>query len=158
MLHTAGIENAALFVVAIDNRDAAVEVVKYARRTYPKVRILARAFDRGHGYLLRQAGAHIVESETYHSALELGGIAMEELGRHPFEIQQQKNAYKFIEKENSDTLYQAWADDSEGERFDNNYRKLFMDLEHAIKKAIGRDRLEKHSLAERGWTPPPKEE
>ena len=156
LLHTAGIEHASAFVVAIDNRESSVELVKYVHHSYPDVKIIARAFDRGHSYLLRQAGANIIESETYHSALELGVHAMKALGDHPFFVEQQKAAYKNVEEQKSDLLYQAWLDDSQGERFDNNYLKLFMQLEEHIADAMGKDKRGIHSLSEREWTPPPK--
>ncbi|MCA0936498.1 monovalent cation:proton antiporter-2 (CPA2) family protein [Vibrio alginolyticus] len=157
MLHTAGIEEAAALVVAIDNREASVELVKYVKHTYPKIKILARAFDRGHGYLLRQAGADVIESETYHSALELGGHTMKVLGIHPFFVEQQKATYKRVEERKSEMLYKAWEDDSEGERFDNNYRLLFIQLEEKMSEEMRKDRHDKLSRSERGWTPPPKE-
>ncbi|OLQ88813.1 potassium transporter [Vibrio ponticus] len=156
LLHTAGIEEAAMVVVAMDNRDASLELVKYIKHTYPKVTILARAFDRGDSYLLRQAGADIIESETYHSAIELGAHALRELGQHPFHVEQQKASYKRVEEKKSDMLYQAWLDDASGERFDNNYRQLFIHLEEQIKLALATDRADKHNNDERGWTPPPK--
>ena len=156
LLHTAGIENASAFVVAIDNRESSVELVKYVHHTYPDIKVIARAFDRGHSYLLRQAGADVIESETYHSALELGVHAMKALGHHPFFVEQQKSAYKNVEEQKSDLLYQAWIDDSEGERFDNNYIKLFVQMEEHIADAMGKDKRGIHSLSEREWTPPPK--
>ncbi|MGI9945793.1 monovalent cation:proton antiporter-2 (CPA2) family protein [Vibrio hyugaensis] len=156
MLHTAGIEHAAAIVVAIDNQEASVELVKYVKHTYPKVKVIARAFDRGHSYLLRQAGADIIESETYHSALEMGGHVMKSLGIHPFYVEQQKATYKRVEDRKSDMLYEAWADDSEGERYDNNFRQLFIHLEEKMAEEMQKDRHDKLSRSERGWTPPPK--
>jgi CPA2 family monovalent cation:H+ antiporter-2 len=156
LLHTAGIEHAAALVVAIDDREHSVELVKYVKHTYPKVKVITRAFDRGHGYLLRQAGADIIESETYHSALEIGGHAMKTLGLHPFFVEQQKATYKRVEDRKSDKLYAAWASDSEDERFDNNYRDLFVRLEEVMAEEMKKDRSDKHARSERGWTPPPK--
>ncbi|MBW3695663.1 potassium transporter [Vibrio sp. T187] len=156
LLHTAGIEEAALLVVAIDNQESSVELVKYVKHTYPHVKILVRAFDRGHSYRLKAAGADFIESETYHSALEVGSEALRSLGYHPFFVEQQKSTYKNVENRKSDVLYQAWLDDSEGDRFDNNYRKLFMHLEESIKADMQKDRSDKHARSERGWTPPPK--
>ncbi|NOH27735.1 monovalent cation:proton antiporter-2 (CPA2) family protein [Vibrio mediterranei] len=156
ILHTAGIEDVKLLIIAIDNQETNVELVKYVKHTYPHVKILTRAFDRGHGYQLRQAGADYIESETYHSALELGAKTMKCLGFHPFFIEQQKSIYKTIEDKQSDRLYKAWADGADGEeRYDNNYRDLFIELEGFIKDAMQVDRNDKHSR-ERGWTPPPK--
>jgi len=86
----------------------------------------------------------------------MGAEAMRSLGQHPFHVEQQKIAYKKVENQSSDKLYQAWLDDSEGERFDNNYRKLFIELEGTIKHAMSKDRSDKHNQSERAWTPPPK--
>ncbi|MCL9776678.1 monovalent cation:proton antiporter-2 (CPA2) family protein [Vibrio methylphosphonaticus] len=155
MLHTAKLEEAKLFVIAIDNYEASVELVKYVKHTYPHVKVLVRAYDRGHLYQLKQAGADYIEPETYHSALELGSKAMRCLGFHPFFVEQQKTIYKSIETKQSNTLYTGWKNVTEGERYDNNYRQLFMELEELIKEAMKVDRNDKHSR-ERGWTPPPK--
>ncbi|MEG3219942.1 monovalent cation:proton antiporter-2 (CPA2) family protein [Vibrio gigantis] len=156
LLHTAGIEEAAMLVVAIDNQDSSVELVKYVKHTYPKVKILARAFDRGHSYRLREAGADFVESETYHSALEMGAQALRSLGHHPFFVEQQKSTYQRVESRKSEKLYQAWSEAEENPRYDNNYRQIFIHLEEAMKEDMKKDRSDKHSRSERGWTPPPK--
>ena len=156
LLHTAGIEEAAMLVVAIDNQDSSIELVKYVKHTYPKVKILARAFDRGHSYRLREAGADFVESETYHSALEMGAEALRSLGHHPFFVEQQKSTYQRVESRKSEKLYQAWSEAEENPRYDNNYRQIFIHLEEAMKEDMKKDRSDKHSRSERGWTPPPK--
>ncbi|MEZ9644525.1 MULTISPECIES: monovalent cation:proton antiporter-2 (CPA2) family protein [Vibrio] len=156
LLHTAGIEEAAMLVVAIDNQDSSVELVKYVKHNYPKVKILARAFDRGHSYRLREAGADFVESETYHSALEMGAEALRSLGHHPFFVEQQKSTYQRVESRKSEKLYQAWSEAEENPRYDNNYRQIFIHLEEAMKEDMKKDRSDKHSRSERGWTPPPK--
>ncbi|CAH8182105.1 hypothetical protein VAE130_150001 [Vibrio aestuarianus] len=72
-------------------------------------------------------------------------------------MEQQKSAYKRIEREQSDELYNAWSSESGEDRFDNNYRKLFMQLEKRLANAMNSDRSDQHSLSERGWTPPPKD-
>ena len=156
LLHTAGIEEAAMLVVAIDSQDSSVELVKYVKHTYPNVKILARAFDRGHSYRLREAGADSVVSETYHSALEMGADALRSLGHHPFFVEQQKSTYQRVESRKSEKLYQAWSDAEENPRYDNNYRQIFIHLEEAMKEDMKKDRSDKHSRSERGWTPPPK--
>ncbi|WP_261818034.1 monovalent cation:proton antiporter-2 (CPA2) family protein [Vibrio gallicus] len=156
MLHTAGIEGAKALVIAIDNQEATTELVKYVKHTYPHVKVMARAFDRGHFYLLRQAGADHIESETFHSALELGTQTLRCMGFHPFQIEQQRHAYIQIEKESSNDLYHAWLDHSEEERYDNNFIKLFIELEDKVRNMMNSDRSDKHDKGERGWTPPPK--
>lgn len=156
LLHTAGIEEAAMLVVAIDNQDSSVELVKYVKHSYPSVKILARAFDRGHSYRLREAGADFVESETYHSALEMGAQALRSLGHHPFFVEQQKSTYQRVESRKSEKLFKAWSEAEDNPRYDNNYRQIFIHLEEAMKEDMKKDRSDKHSRSERGWTPPPK--
>ncbi|WP_456297199.1 monovalent cation:proton antiporter-2 (CPA2) family protein [Vibrio sp. AK197] len=157
LLLQAGVEEAAMVVVAIDSRENSINLVKYLKHAHPQIKVLARAFDRGHSYRLRQVGADFIELETYHSALEIGGIALRELGQHPFTVEKQKTAYKRVEKASSDELYQAWLGESGSEeRFDNNYAKLFIQLEERIRNEMSFEHTDQHSRTERGWAPPPK--
>jgi glutathione-regulated potassium-efflux system ancillary protein KefC/glutathione-regulated potassium-efflux system protein KefB len=80
LLRTAGVEKARLLVVAIDDRDKAVELVEAARQAFPGLKILARAWDRRHAYELLAAGADEVERETFEGGLALGRRALERLG------------------------------------------------------------------------------
>jgi CPA2 family monovalent cation:H+ antiporter-2/glutathione-regulated potassium-efflux system ancillary protein KefC len=156
LLHTAGIEKAAAIVVAIDNKEASKELVVYIKHTYPNVKIIARAFDRGHSYALRLAGADTIISETYYSALEAGKQALNDVGFHPFQVEQQKNAFVSLEEAGAEKLYTTWRDASEEDRYNVDFQKLFIELEEAISSAMNSDRADKHARTERGWTPPPK--
>ena len=80
LLRAAGAEHARLLVIAIDNRDRAVEMVETARHAFPDLPILARAYDRRHAYELLRAGATEVERETFESALNFGRKALVRLG------------------------------------------------------------------------------
>ncbi|TQF70353.1 monovalent cation:proton antiporter-2 (CPA2) family protein [Pseudoalteromonas luteoviolacea] len=156
LLHTAGIEDAKSLVIAIDDRESTKALVHYVKHTYPHVNVITRAFDRGHNYELKNAGADTIVNETYHSALEVGANAMTSLGYHPFLVEQKKHAFIKTEQQASQSLYEQWKLRSKGEQYDHDYRKLFMQIEEAIKDAMQSDRIDKHSLDERGWTPPPK--
>lgn len=156
LLHTAGIDEAACLVIAIDDKVRAVEMTEMVRRHHPQVKILARAYDRGHGYQLQQAGADEVVSETYYSALELGGQVLTELQYHPFHAEQIKRAFLDVEEKHHDELYEAWADITEDIKFSSQYSQLFMKLEETLGETMTIDRSDRHSRSERGWTPPPK--
>jgi voltage-gated potassium channel Kch len=80
LLRTAGAEKAKLLVVAVDDRDKALEVVEAAKQTFPHLTVVARAYDRPHAYELLKRGADYVERETYESALNLGRQALVRLG------------------------------------------------------------------------------
>lgn len=156
LIHTAGIEKASLFVVAIDQRDASVALVRYIKHTYPHIRILARAFDRGHYHEIRNAGADWIVKETFHSALEMGAEALRSLGVHPFRTEQLKTA--FIEREiaHSEDLYTAWKSIESDEYVSQKYTELFLKMEESIAEAMKYNPADRHTRNERGWTPPPK--
>lgn len=156
-LHTAGIEEAAMLVVSMDNQETTTELVEYVKHTYPHVKVLARAFDRGHAYMLRHAGADFVVKETFHSALEMGAEALRTLGTHPFLVEQQKATFNRIEKESSEKLYDTWMGGDESQSYDTHYQHLFIQLEETIREAMKKDRMDRHSMTDREWTPPPKD-
>ncbi|MDB5467445.1 MAG: potassium efflux system protein, partial [Phenylobacterium sp.] len=81
LLRTAGIEKAKLLLVAIDDRDKALQLVEAATEAFPHLTILARAFDRPHAYELLKAGSKEVERETFEGALNFGRRALVRLGQ-----------------------------------------------------------------------------
>jgi glutathione-regulated potassium-efflux system protein KefB len=80
LLRTAGAEKAKLLLVAIDDRDKAVEMTEAAHQAFPNLTILARAFDRRHAYELLKTPGVAVERETFESALNYGRKALLKLG------------------------------------------------------------------------------
>ncbi|MCW8330257.1 monovalent cation:proton antiporter-2 (CPA2) family protein [Photobacterium sp. SDRW27] len=156
LLHTAGIEEAKLMIVAIDDNERAVELVKHVSHSYPNVRVLARAYDRGHHYALRLAGADYIISETYHSALTLGTEALKSLGVHPFRAEQLRSSFIETEAMSKEALYQTWKDSTEENKFNAQYLELFLQLEDALGEVMKSERGDKQPRSERGWTPPPK--
>ncbi|WP_235042103.1 monovalent cation:proton antiporter-2 (CPA2) family protein [Vreelandella profundi] len=154
LLETAGIENARLIVIALDDRDRAVQMVKHVKQYYPHVWILARAFDRGHGYQLRDAGADDVVSETYHSALELGGHALTAIGVHPMRAKQMTWAFVQNEEAHEDELFNAWKEIEQGINFSPRYGELFMKLEEALNSAMQQDWNEPQREDVPIWTAP----
>tara|TARA_R100000306_G_scaffold62602_1_gene75494 strand:- start:10138 stop:12057 length:1920 start_codon:yes stop_codon:yes gene_type:complete len=157
LLETAGIEHARLLIVAIDDRERAVEMVQHVKQFHPGVWILARAFDRGHGYRLRVAGADDIVSETYHSALEAGSHALTAMGVHPLRAKQMTTA--FVNKENAheDELFQAWKEMDGGVDFSPRYGELFMKLEEALSSAMQQDFETPAHVEEPIWAAPESE-
>ncbi|MDI9246058.1 monovalent cation:proton antiporter-2 (CPA2) family protein [Marinobacter sp. CHS3-4] len=157
LLETAGIAQARLLVVAIDDRERSVKMVEHVKKFYPGVWVLARAFDRGHGYQLRGAGADDVVRETYHSALELGGHALTAMGVHPLRAKQMTWAFYDNESAHEDELYEAWQEIEEGISFSPRYGELFMKLEEALSSAMQTDWDDPKREDVPVWTPPQSE-
>ncbi|MEZ9596614.1 monovalent cation:proton antiporter-2 (CPA2) family protein [Shewanella sp. 10N.261.52.F9] len=156
LLHTAGIDKAKMLVIAIDDPERAVGLVEYIKHTHPHVIVMARAFDRRHLYRLRNAGADFMVSETFHSALNLGKHALIRLGVHPFKAEQQRATFYETEVTHKDTLYDAWKQVTEDDKYLVHYRDMFIQLEETLSAAMKDERYRSFSKMERGWTPPPK--
>lgn len=80
LLHAAGIAEAKVLIVAIDDRDQITEIVKYAVANYPDLHVIGRAVDRDHVYDLWAHGCRDIIRETYDSTLRIGRSAIEALG------------------------------------------------------------------------------
>jgi monovalent cation:proton antiporter-2 (CPA2) family protein len=80
LLESAGARDAKLLIVAIDDQDAAMKVVKRARERFPGLRILVRAHSRTDAYEYVALGVPYVR-ETYGSALDAASGALQLLGR-----------------------------------------------------------------------------
>ena len=86
VLAAAGLAEAKVVVVAIDEPDQAVRLVRHVRSRHPRLAIVARARDRHHVYALAAAGATVTVREVFESAVEAGRHALEALGHAPGEI------------------------------------------------------------------------
>ena len=80
MLHAAGIHEAKVLVIAIDDRDKITEMVHYVSHNHPHVHIVARAVDRHHVYELWAAGCRDIIRETYDSTLRMSRSVFEAFG------------------------------------------------------------------------------
>ncbi len=80
LLHAAGIADAKLFVIAIDDKEQITELTRYVHDLYPDLHIIARAVDRSHVYDLWHVGCRDIIRDTYDSSLRMGRSAVEALG------------------------------------------------------------------------------
>lgn len=92
VLQAAGIANAKLLVIAIDNVDDALKTAKYVTMHYPQVKIIARARNRTDTYEYMDLHIDSVR-ETFHSALQTAEQALVVLGYGEF--QAHRTAWKF---------------------------------------------------------------
>lgn len=80
LLETAGITQARLLVIAIDNKEQTTAIMHHVHRHYPRLPVVCRAYDRMHVYQLYRAGARAIVRETFDSAIRSSRIALELLG------------------------------------------------------------------------------
>jgi len=95
LLHAAGLADARVLVVALDDKKAATRLVEYARAERPDLPIVARAQDRVHVYELYRAGADDIVREMFDSSLRAGRYVLENMEFSPFEASEmEKTFYK----------------------------------------------------------------
>lgn len=80
VLRSAGADQAKIIVLAMDDEKAVNKAIKLVRSEFPNLRILARAYDRGHAMELIDNDVDGFVRETFHSALELGKEVLVNLG------------------------------------------------------------------------------
>ena len=95
LLEAAGIAQAKLLVVALDERESIDKLVKYAVANYPKLHVIARAIDRNHVFELWSYGCRDIVRETYDSSVRIGRSAYEALG---------------VDRQNAQAMADAWEE------------------------------------------------
>ena len=151
LLHAAGIEEAKLLVVAIDDPAQAVAIVHHVTQNHPHVHVIARARDRHHVYQLYNAGCRDVIRETFDSSVRAGRSAYEALGMHPFEAERLARSFVKADRHALYELAQVWDPDipeTQNPAYVQKVREMNEVMEPGA--ALGAFR-ERH---ERGWTPP----
>ena len=83
LMRTAGAAEASLLVLAIDDIEQSVDVVRMVKENFPGLTIVARARNVQHFYELHELGVAFIERETFDSALMSARSALEHLGWQP---------------------------------------------------------------------------
>ena len=76
LLHAAGAASANLLVIALDDRDAVTQLARIARTHFPRLQLIARAYDMRHMFELRDLGVEMLERETWLAAIKLSETAL----------------------------------------------------------------------------------
>ena len=89
LLRTAGAATAKVLVVAVDETQQSLAIVRLAQEHFPQLEIVARARDVTHWNELRDLGVIRVERELFESSLRSGRTVLEVLGYPPTEARRQ---------------------------------------------------------------------
>ncbi|WP_341501118.1 cation:proton antiporter [Gallaecimonas sp. GXIMD4217] len=80
LLAQAHADEAQILVIAVDDKDEALAIVRLCQARYPHLQLVARAFDRIHAHALHKAGVEQVFRETFASGLEATEATLRLLG------------------------------------------------------------------------------
>jgi CPA2 family monovalent cation:H+ antiporter-2 len=109
LLEAAGIMKAQVLVVAVDNKEKAIEIVRHVRARRPDIHIVARARDRVHVYELFQAGANDIVRETFDSSLRAGRYVLENMGFTDYEAATLSQAFYRLDRAGMRALAEVWV-------------------------------------------------
>ncbi|MEM9579661.1 MAG: cation:proton antiporter [Pseudomonadota bacterium] len=135
MLRAAGLAQAHILVVALDDPEAATKIVRYARKDRPDLHIIARARDRAHTYALFAAGADDIVRELFDSALRAGRYVLENIGLSEFEAAEAEHTFYAHDRHAMLELAEVWDPakaPADNPAFINRAKELNADLETAL--------------------------
>ena len=152
LLASAGLREAKLLVVAIDDMERAVEIVKHVRREQPDLHIVARARNRHFVYELYRAGADDIVRETFDSAVRASRYALEAFGVHPHEAE--KLVTVFVDHDSDGIRRLARLYDPDIPVFENEpYMKLAREIQDELEQTLS-ERGSADDRVKRAWLPP----
>lgn len=153
LLHAAGIDEAKMLVIAIDDKENATELVKYVTANYPHVYIVARAIDRHHVYELYNAGCRDIIRETFDSAVRAGRSALEALGIHPYDAERQVRGFVLNDQEQMLALASSYDPEIPSHENEEYVRRTREYLDRHADVMQGNSARFATRL-DRGWVPP----
>ncbi|MEM9852986.1 MAG: cation:proton antiporter [Pseudomonadota bacterium] len=142
LLAAAGIAEAKVLIVAIDDTARAVDLVEYARRHHPDLHIIARARDRVHTYQLVRAGASNTVRETFDASLRAGRYVLQALDFSEFDAYEHEKAFFKHDRHILRELSDLWDPDvpiSENRAYIERAKELERDLETQIVAAAEKE-------------------
>lgn len=135
LLQAAGIENAKVLVVALDNPASAIKLVAFARQMREDLHIVARARDRTHVYALYQAGANDIVREMFDSSLRAGRYVLENVGLTEYEAATAQETFFHHDRHTLRELAELW-DPSIPASENNAYIERAKELEKELETAL----------------------
>ncbi|NDV01971.1 monovalent cation:proton antiporter-2 (CPA2) family protein [Pseudoroseicyclus tamaricis] len=108
VLNAAGLMQARVLVVALDDRASSLRLVRHARRQRPDLHIVVRAYDRVHAYQLYHAGANDIVRELFDSSLRAGRYVLEEMGLSDWEASEAEMTFYHHDRANLKELAELW--------------------------------------------------
>ncbi|MEM9968046.1 MAG: cation:proton antiporter [Pseudomonadota bacterium] len=111
ILRKAGLDQARVLMVALDEPKAALSLISYARKQRPDLHIVARAQDRAEVYKQFQAGANDIVREMFDSSLRAGRYVLENMGLTEYEAAEAQRMFYAHDRNTVRELAALWRPD-----------------------------------------------
>ncbi|MGH1464170.1 MAG: monovalent cation:proton antiporter-2 (CPA2) family protein [Cognatishimia sp.] len=139
LMKAAGLKDARVLVVAVDDPDSALKLVAHARRERPDLHIVARARDRGQVFRLYQAGANDIVREMFDSSLRAGRYVLENMGLSDYEASISEQTFFQHDRQGVRELAQLWDPNvppGENQAYIDRAKELEAELETSLLAAL----------------------
>jgi len=135
ILMAAGLDKARVLVAALDDPEANLRLIRYAREKRPDIVIIARARDRIDVFRLYAAKADHIVRETFDSSLRAGRYVLENMGLSPYEASELERIFYRMDRAHLRELAAVWKP---GVPVDENpeYIALSRDLNRHLENAL----------------------
>lgn len=142
LLRAAGLKDAKVLVIALDDPASALRLVKHARKERPDLHIIARATDRPTVFKLFQAGANDIVREMFDSSLRAGRYVLENMGLTEYEAAMAEEAFYHHDRDAVRELALLWREDipgSQNKPYIDKAMELEAELQTVLTAQIGKD-------------------
>ena len=138
LLEAAGIQNASVLVVAMDDSEQVEKLVRYARRRRPSLYIVARAKNRVNVFELYQTGANQIIRETLDSSLRAGRYVLQKMGIPEDDAHRRVQVFFQYERNATRELAAVWDPNVPIDK-NEAYIQRVKDLDREINLELGTD-------------------
>ena len=98
LLRAAHVEQAKIFVLAVDDIEASIKIAETVKSNFPNVEIYARVRNRHHAHVLMDLGIKVFVRETYFSSLRLAEHVLGGLGLPSEEVVQSIDKFRIYDE------------------------------------------------------------
>jgi CPA2 family monovalent cation:H+ antiporter-2 len=135
ILAAAGLDKAKVLVAALDDPEANLRLIRYAKEKRPDIVVIARARDRVNVFQLYAAKADHIVRETFDSSLRAGRYALEHVGLSSYEAAELERIFYRMDRAHLRELAEVWKP---GVPVENNpeYMALSRDLNRQLENAL----------------------
>lgn len=135
ILTAAGLDKAQVLVAALDDPEANLRLVRYAKEKRPDIVIIARARDRVNVFQLYEARADHIVRETFDSSLRAGRYVLEQVGLSPYEASELERIFYRLDRAHLRQLAEVWKPGVPVEQ-NTEYMQMSRDLNRQLENAL----------------------
>ena len=144
LLEIAGAGEARLLVIALDTPERTLALVELAKKHFPDLTIMARAFDWDDSYELIEAGVTYVYREALDTSMRMGTDALRLLGFRAYQAQRAAQTFRQYDNE---SLFELTKKRGDRTVFLNSARQRIENLE----RLLAADQVERDPSRDSGW-------